>query len=171
MPEPEGLTSPVPSAAELRALLKTKLPAYMVPSTFVFLDAIPLTANGKVDRRSLPAPGRAKVEAIDAPSTPNGYLEKRIATIWADVLEVNAVGRDDNFFDLGGTSIHTLRAAHAARGGGLRTSPEMIFRFQTVAELAAAHERGEAHGVEYNEVTRAAAAADETFARNAMPVC
>ncbi|HEY0605354.1 MAG TPA: amino acid adenylation domain-containing protein, partial [Herpetosiphonaceae bacterium] len=87
---------------ELRALLTTRLPSYMVPSAFVLLDALPLTPNGKVDRQALPAPSKTALDratAIVPPATPT---EEQLATLWQDLLGQDVIGRDDEFFALGG---------------------------------------------------------------------
>jgi acyl carrier protein len=91
--------------SDLKASLSKRLPQYMIPSVFLQLDALPLTANGKINRRALPVPeqGRAEVEYV-APRTP---LEEQLARIWAEVLGLERVGVLDNFFDLGG---HSLKA-------------------------------------------------------------
>ncbi|HEY0083679.1 MAG TPA: amino acid adenylation domain-containing protein, partial [Pyrinomonadaceae bacterium] len=94
-----------PLAPRLRTYLKTKLPDYMVPSAFVLLDAMPLTPNGKVDRRALPAPEPARVRSdrqVVAPRTPS---EEMLAELWQGVLGVPQIGTDDNFFELGGDSL------------------------------------------------------------------
>jgi amino acid adenylation domain-containing protein len=95
----------IPMTSELRAFLKGKLPLYMVPSVFVVLDALPLTSNGKIDRRCLPAPDQARPELKAAYVAPRGTVERSIVAIWKEVLGVRKVGVDDNFFDLGGNSI------------------------------------------------------------------
>ncbi|WP_163002160.1 AMP-binding protein, partial [Pseudomonas viridiflava] len=87
----------------LKAELKTHLPDYMVPTHFVLLDAMPLTANGKLDRKALPAPDATQLQAQYV--APEGELEQQLAAIWADVLKVDQVGRTDNFFELGGHSL------------------------------------------------------------------
>ncbi|HVG59538.1 MAG TPA: amino acid adenylation domain-containing protein [Hyalangium sp.] len=93
---------PGPSSEELRAFLRVKLPEYMIPSSFVSMAALPLTANGKVDRRALPAP---EVERAQEYVAPQGETEQRLAEIWAEVLGVPRVGRRDHFFELGGHSL------------------------------------------------------------------
>ncbi|WP_163021253.1 phosphopantetheine-binding protein, partial [Pseudomonas viridiflava] len=87
----------------LKAELKAHLPDYMVPTHFVLLDAMPLTANGKLDRKALPAPDATQLQAQYV--APEGELEQQLAAIWADVLKVDQVGRTDNFFELGGHSL------------------------------------------------------------------
>ncbi|MFL6196819.1 MAG: amino acid adenylation domain-containing protein [Thermoanaerobaculia bacterium] len=87
---------------ELRALLEGRLPGYMVPAAFVFLDALPLTSSGKVDRKALPEPGE---RARPARVPPRTALERFLARLWEEVLGVERIGRQDSFFDLGGTSI------------------------------------------------------------------
>ncbi|MGK7878412.1 MAG: amino acid adenylation domain-containing protein [Xenococcaceae cyanobacterium] len=125
------------TASELRTYLAEKLPDYMVPSYFVKLDKIPLTSNGKVDRKALPHPTETRPElnaAFVAPSTP---AEKALAKIWKSVLRVNQVGVCDNFFDLGGDSIMAIQIAAKAIQVGLNFTPNQLFQNQTVAELAA----------------------------------
>ena len=95
-----------PAAADLRALVERTLPHYMLPDAFVVLPALPLSPNGKVDRRLLPAPEQDRGDvAFEPPCTP---IEIAMAEVWAAVLDVPQVGRNDNFFDLGG---HSLLAA------------------------------------------------------------
>jgi len=98
-------SNPAPTGAELRAFLKERLPDYMVPGTFTVLDAFPLTPNGKVDRRRLPAPEGRRAAARAAFLAPRDGIERAIAGVWRDVLRLDDVGVDDNFFDLGGHSL------------------------------------------------------------------
>ncbi|MBB4846262.1 amino acid adenylation domain-containing protein, partial [Paucibacter oligotrophus] len=93
-------------AGELRERLGRQLPDYMVPSAVVVLDALPLNANGKVDRKALPEPGLEGTREYEAPQ---GEVEKALAKIWAEVLGVERVGRHDNFFELGGHSLLALQ--------------------------------------------------------------
>jgi len=122
---------------ELRDFLRQKLPEYMVPSSFVMLDSLPLTASGKLNRRALPAPfdsDRADV-ILAAPVTP---LQKSLAAIWADVLEVKAIGINDNFFGLGGHSLLAVRLfAQIEKKLGQRLPLVTLFQAPTVAQLAA----------------------------------
>ena len=122
--------------AELRAFLKERLPAYMVPSAIERLDRLPLNANGKVDRRALPAVPR-KRRVAEAFVPPGTALERSISAIWQTVLNVDRVGAHDNFFDLGG---HSLRLIELHRR--LRETLDVdvpiveLFQFPTVASLA-----------------------------------
>ncbi|HET7233945.1 MAG TPA: amino acid adenylation domain-containing protein, partial [Longimicrobium sp.] len=128
-----------PPAAELRAHVAATLPDYMVPAAYVALGALPLTANGKLDRAALPAPDHADAAVAageyTAPRTP---AEARLAEVWAEVLGVERVGIDDNYFALGGDSIRSVRVISAARRHGVALSIADLFRNQTIRELAAA---------------------------------
>ena len=120
----------------LRAFVGAKLPAYMVPPTVVFLDALPLTDNGKVDRAALPAPETAEESAAPA-VVPSGATEEAIAEIWRQVLAVDEVGSHDNFFDLGGSSIGMVQVHSrltAVLGRDLPVTE--LFRYPTIAGLA-----------------------------------
>ncbi|MEV5427836.1 non-ribosomal peptide synthase/polyketide synthase [Streptomyces sp. NPDC052701] len=127
----------VPPAAELRAHLSAGLPDYMVPAAFVTVAELPLTANGKVDRRRLPAPdwSAAGQGAYRAPRT---GPERVLAAVWAELLGVERVGVDDNFFMLGGDSILSIQVVSRARAAGLALTPRDLFRHPTIAALAAA---------------------------------
>lgn len=122
---------------ELRDFLKQTLPHYMIPAAFVTLDALPLTPNGKVNRKALPAPelDRPNLEAAYvAPTTP---AEQTLASIWSEVLGIEKIGVHDNYFSLGGASIQGLQVIAKANAAGLSLTPEMLFEYQTIAELAA----------------------------------
>ncbi|QMU76780.1 amino acid adenylation domain-containing protein [Streptacidiphilus sp. PB12-B1b] len=127
----------LPSATALRDHLAAGLPDYMLPAAFVTVPQLPLTANGKVDRRQLPAPDWAAAgdSAYRAPSTP---AEQVLAAIWAELLGAERVGVDDNFFMLGGDSILSIQVVSRARAAGLALTPRDLFRRPTVAALAAA---------------------------------
>ncbi|MFE3634311.1 non-ribosomal peptide synthase/polyketide synthase [Streptomyces sp. NPDC059168] len=127
----------VPRAAELRAHLAAGLPDYMLPAAFVGVPELPLTANGKVDRRRLPAPDWS-AGGEGAHRAPRTGAERVLAGIWAELLGVARVGVDDNFFMLGGDSILSIQVVSRARAAGLALSPRDLFRHPTVAELAAA---------------------------------
>ncbi|QUQ65086.1 non-ribosomal peptide synthase/polyketide synthase [Kutzneria sp. CA-103260] len=114
------------------AALRTVLPEYMVPSTVVTLDELPLSRNGKVDRRALPEPTAAGKDFV----APRTDLEAAVAGIWADLLNVPKVGVDDNFFELGGDSILSVRlVSRLLADCGVSISPRALFTHPTVAEL------------------------------------
>jgi acyl carrier protein len=96
------------SVAELRAHLSSKLPEYMVPAAYVRIERMPLTANGKLDRKALPMP-EGDAYAVRRYEAPLGETETRLAEIWADVLKIDRVGRNDNFFELGGHSLLAMQ--------------------------------------------------------------
>jgi amino acid adenylation domain-containing protein len=125
-------------ASDLREHLTMSLPAYMVPTAWVFMDALPLNSSGKLDRQSLPAPEASRaVLGTDyvAPRTP---LERDIERVWIDVLKIDRVGIHDNFFSLGGHSLLVLIALSALKERLKREiSARELFRFTTVATLAA----------------------------------
>jgi acyl carrier protein len=123
--------------AALRAHLSARLPDYMVPAAFVRLDALPLTANNKLDRRALPAPeGEAFAAAAYEP--PAGALEETLAQIWAECLGLERVGRHDNFFELGGHSLLAARVIALVRERlGAELPLQLMFASPTVAQLAA----------------------------------
>jgi amino acid adenylation domain-containing protein/non-ribosomal peptide synthase protein (TIGR01720 family) len=127
----------VPSATELRTHLEADLPDYMVPAAFVAVPQLPLTANGKVNRRQLPAPDWA-AGGDTAYRAPGTETEQALAAIWAELLGVDRVGADDNFFMLGGDSILSIQVVSRARSAGLALSPRDLFRHPTIAALAAA---------------------------------
>jgi non-ribosomal peptide synthetase component F len=121
---------------EIRQFLKAKLPDYMVPNAFVILAALPLTANGKIDRRALPPPvsGSEVSDKYVAPRTP---MEEILATIWSEVLKVEKVGINDNFFELGGHSLLATKLVSQIRDRLKIELPlRQLFNSATLAELA-----------------------------------
>ncbi|MYS59635.1 non-ribosomal peptide synthetase [Streptomyces sp. SID5468] len=125
-----------PDVAELRQHVAASLPDYMVPATVVVLDRWPLTPNGKVDRKRLPVPEFA-TEGGRAPRTER---EETLAAVFADVLGRESVTIDDDFFDLGGDSISSIRLVSQARAAGLTVTAQQVFQHRTVAALAAVAE-------------------------------
>jgi amino acid adenylation domain-containing protein len=122
---------------ELRRFLKDKLPDSLVPSTVVLLDAFPMTPNGKVDRRALPAPGRSKPELEKTFLAPRDELELQLAHIWEEVLGVRPVGVRDNFFELGGHSLLAVRLfAFIEKRLGKKLPPATVFQGATIEDLA-----------------------------------
>jgi amino acid adenylation domain-containing protein/non-ribosomal peptide synthase protein (TIGR01720 family) len=124
-----------PTTTELRDFLKRDLPEYMAPSAFVVLDALPVSPNGKVDRRALPQPVAAP-QLDSGYAAPTGLKETTLAEIWADVLGLERVGVRDNFFELGGDSILSIQVVARARQAGLRLVTKDLFLQQTIADLA-----------------------------------
>lgn len=122
----------------LRDFLKQRLPDYMVPAIFVQLDSLPLTPAGKVDRRALPEPDQAASTSETPYETPESSLEKTLAQIWEEVLGRSPVGRNDNFFALGGDSILSLQVISRARQSGIHLNPRLLFEYPTIAALAQA---------------------------------
>jgi len=128
----------VPSVASLRGWLKERLPEYMMPGAFVTLEALPLNPSGKVDRKALPAPERSRDEAASyvAPRTP---AEEVVAAIWAEVLGLERVGVEDNFFALGGHSLLATQVLSRVRQAFRVDLPlRRLFEEPTVANLARA---------------------------------
>jgi amino acid adenylation domain-containing protein len=129
------MTSP---AAELRAFLREQLPEYMVPSTFKVLDEFPLTPNGKVDRRRLPAPDADRSGSAVPFLAPNSALEVAIADVWRDLLRLETVGVDDNFFDLGGHSLLVVQVqARLRQKIGIEIAIVELFQYPTIRSIAA----------------------------------
>ncbi|TCK33796.1 amino acid adenylation domain-containing protein [Paraburkholderia sp. BL8N3] len=131
---PDG--SAAPDAEQLRAHASAQLPDYMVPSAYVRLDTLPLTPNGKLDRRALPAPD-PDAYAAGVYEAPQGEKEIVLAAIWSELLQVERVGRDDNFFALGGHSLLAINVIEQMREAGLHTDVRALFNAQTLAALAA----------------------------------
>ena len=135
----DGRERPLAAAEQLRSYLRDELPDYMVPAVLKVLPRMPLTHNGKIDRRALPPPAREVFE--DDGEGANARLspvERTLAAIWAELLNVGHIDVDDNFFTLGGDSILAMQVAFKARQAGLNLHPLQLFRHPTVARLAAA---------------------------------
>ncbi|MED3729577.1 condensation domain-containing protein, partial [Priestia filamentosa] len=122
------------SKEEWREYLKTKMPTHMIPSYFVEMEELPLTINGKIDRKSLPIP--------DYQGTQEGYVAPRnereqiLSVIWERVLGLKRIGIHDNFFEIGGDSILSIQIVSRVKQAGLQLTPKQIFEHQTIAELA-----------------------------------
>jgi amino acid adenylation domain-containing protein/non-ribosomal peptide synthase protein (TIGR01720 family) len=146
-------TEQAPSVSELHSYLKEKLPQYMIPSAFMLIDEMPLTANGKVDRKALPAQDDARPELETLYTAPRTAVEEIVAGIWSEVLKVERVGIYDNFFELGGDSILGIQIVARANQAGLHLTPKLLFQYQTVAELVATVDTAPVVSVEQGLVT------------------
>jgi amino acid adenylation domain-containing protein len=123
--------------ARLRDFLKSKLPEYMIPSGFVFLDTLPLTPNGKIDRKALPEPASSASTVTETFVPPRTITEKTLAGVWAEVLNVEHIGTNSNFFDLGGHSLLLARVHRKLQGIFDReVSLVDLFEYPTISALA-----------------------------------
>jgi len=145
----------------LRNHLKASLPEHMVPTQFMVMDALPLSPNGKVDRRALPRIIQPEVSGDEKLVAPRNEVEATLAGIWAEVLELERVGVESNFFELGGDSIISLQVVSRAVHAGLPLTIRDMFLHQTIAELA------KALGVRPGDVAHPAAGADRVAAATA----
>ena len=126
-----------PATSELRSYLQQKLPDHMVPSTFMFMASLPLTANGKLDRKALPAPDPTRPELNEAFTPPRTPVEGILASIWAEVLKLDKVGIHDNFFDLGGHSLLATQVVSRIRNAFSIEFPlRSLFELPTVGGMA-----------------------------------
>ncbi len=123
--------------ATIKDALAKLLPEYMVPSAFVTLDELPVTANGKLDRRALPAPARGELTTDRPYVAPTTETEATLAEIWAEILALPRVSVEDNFFEIGGDSILALRIVARASDAGIPVAVHDLFRLPTVRSLAA----------------------------------
>ncbi len=153
IPQPEGDAGEPDAAAMTRLgleatlleFLATKLPEHMCPARVVLLDHLPLTPNGKVDLRSLPVPETMGASGETTLAAPRNDAEAALVDVWREVLHTEAVGIQDNFFDLGGDSVSAIQVVSRIVRRGYELSPVMLFRYPTVAELAVAA-ADDAHG-------------------------
>ena len=130
-------------AKQLRGYLGERLPGYMVPSAVVALEALPVTRNGKVDRKALPDPGRADTGEQAAYVAPRSEVEAALAQIWAEALNRETVGIHDNFFELGGDSILSLQIVSKASQAGIQFTSKQLFDRQTIANLVEVAEQAQ----------------------------
>jgi acyl carrier protein len=126
-----------PDVDELRKLSKTKLPPFMVPSLFVTLKSLPVTVNGKIDRGALPAPEASRPDLVSAYAAPATPVQEALASIWREVLGVDRVGLDDDFFALGGHSLLAVKMlAHLQGTLGISLPLGCVFDGSTIRELS-----------------------------------
>ena len=161
---------PVPTTNELRDALAATLPEYMVPSTFVFLDKLPVIGIGKVDRKSLTDPGNARPHLNESYVAPRNPVEAKLARIWSEVLALEDVGVNDNFLDLGGHSLAAMRVVSQVLGRFQLEIPlTSLFAAPTVAQMAQvieAHRKKQITGEDLDRLlTEVEAMQDEEAAR------
>ncbi|MFN6560842.1 MAG: non-ribosomal peptide synthetase [Nostoc sp. ChiSLP01] len=126
-----------PSISDLRQFLKEKLPEYMVPAAFVYLDAPPLTPNGKIDRRALPVPGLNNIAADNRIFRSLDLVEQQLAQIWSEVLNLYPIGVKDNFFELGGHSLLAVQLmAKIEQRFRINLPLSVLFQNSTIQQLA-----------------------------------
>jgi hypothetical protein len=136
-----------PSISEIRSFLKQKLPEYMIPSAFVFLDALPRTPNGKVDHRALPEPDVERSRLETKFVAPRTEVEKVMAKIWGRVLGLERVGVHDDFFELGGHSLLATQVMSRARDTFEMELPLLrLFETPTIAGLSESIEKAKNSG-------------------------
>ncbi|KJH70631.1 non-ribosomal peptide synthetase [Aliterella atlantica] len=129
-------TDPQKLVPQLRGFLKEKLPAYMLPSSYVVLDTLPLLPNGKVDKRSLPQPENSRLVEI-AYVPPQTQVEQKIVAIWREILQVDKIGIHDNFFDLGGNSLLIVQLHNELQESfGRDLSVVELFQYPTISKLS-----------------------------------
>jgi amino acid adenylation domain-containing protein len=146
---------PGPKAAELRSLLKKKLPGYMIPHDFVTIAAIPLTDTRKVDRKALPDPGTSRPELTTPYVAPGTPIEKELAKVWAEVLALDEVGIHDDFFDLGGHSLSATRIiSRVVAVFKLQLPIRALFDSPTVAAMSAVISSKEGQKADEEDVKR-----------------
>jgi acyl carrier protein len=127
----------LPNVNAIRHFLKEKLPEYMAPSAFVLLDKLPLTSNGKIDRKALPAPDQTRPEFEQCYVPPRSPIEEMLAAIWQEVLNIDRIGIHDNFFELGGHSLLAIVLCTKIEAKiGKPIQVELIFQFPTVNSLS-----------------------------------
>ncbi|HEX7331915.1 MAG TPA: amino acid adenylation domain-containing protein [Pyrinomonadaceae bacterium] len=129
-------SSSPPSDAELRQFMHSRIPDYLVPSVFVRLDHLPLNENGKVNRKALPVPEFDRAHLEEHYLAPRNDSEQALARVWSEVLSVPQVGIRDNYFELGGDSIHSIQVVAKARECGLTFSIQELFTYPTIEQLS-----------------------------------
>ena len=150
---------PAPSVSEMRGFLKAQLPDYMIPSSFVRLDEMPMTESGKIDRRALPEPDNGRPDLANPYILARNEIEQRLVAIWEDVLGVYPIGINDGFFDLGGDSLSGTRViSQVIKHFQLEISLQLLFQSPTIADVAALIAQGQHKLLENDKTIHAAAA-------------
>ena len=128
---------PAPTTSDFREFLKTQLPDYMIPSVFVPLEEMPLTASGKIDRRALPDPDNGRPDLANPYISSRNEIEQRLVAIWEGVLDVYPIGVKDGFFDLGGDSLSATRViSQVIKQFDLEIPLQLLFQSPTIADMA-----------------------------------
>ena len=140
---------------KLKQALKAELPGYMIPSNFIWLEKLPITENGKLDRKALPAPD-IEVSRNRQHVGPRNENEKILQNVWADVLGIENIGVHDNYFELGGDSILSIQIVSRVKKAGLKINSRQLFELQTIAALAEQAETCQTVKAEQGFVTKAA---------------
>ena len=142
-------------AREVQGFLRSKLPDYMVPTEFIVMDSLPLTGNGKIDRRSLPGPENNQAEATNAYVAPGSAVERVLAGIWGETLARETVGIRDDFFVIGGHSLAAMRVISSIRYIFKVELPiSKIFEFPTIEDLGHALESAESTPGQMEKIAR-----------------
>jgi aspartate racemase len=150
------------TVSEMRSFLKGKLPEHMIPSVFMLLDALPLTSNGKLDRRGLPTPNRTRPDLESAFAAPRTVTEELLSEIWGEVLGLEAIGTRDNFFELGGHSLLATQVISRIRDAFQEDLPlHSLFETPTVAGLAVTIDRRQAGEAQQEEIAAILAELEE----------
>ena len=140
-----------PEIDDLKNYLSETLPDYMVPAAFMKLDEMPLTPNGKINRRALPEPDMSLMG--EEYVAPENEIEKKLAEIWCDILKLDKIGIHDNFFSMGGDSIISIQLVSKARNSDIYFTPKDLFQNPTIAQLAAIDLKGSVIEAEQGLVT------------------
>lgn len=167
-----GAGNPPPRSKGLRDFLEKKLPQYMIPATFTLLDAMPLTPNGKIDRRALPGRDNLRPDLVTAYQPPRNETEQKLVSIWEDVLDVRHVGINDGFFDLGGDSLSATRViSQVIDHFQLEIPLQLLLQSPTIADMAAvvARRQGKLSG-NNKAIDTATASSVHTFADGFLPL-
>lgn len=140
------------SAQEIKAVIGERLPKYMLPHIFTHLDEMPMTSSGKISRKTLPEIDLSNIESSVEYEAPDGELEKSLAKEMEEVLNYSPVGRNDNFFDLGGDSLKAIEFVSKAHNNGIYFDLQSIFDYPTVKELREHIESGDKQTVSFDDV-------------------
>jgi amino acid adenylation domain-containing protein len=160
--------TPAPTTSEYRSALAAKLPDYMIPSVFVLMDSLPLIGIGKVDRRALPAPGRARPKLANPYVAPRTPIEAEVCQIWTELLDLEQVGIEDPFLDLGGHSLLATRIVSRLRETfHIEVPLQTLLEAATVAEMALLIVQHQAQRLDPAELASLLAAVEETPEKSA----